>query len=105
MTTDGTITITVPVTNTGKVAGEEVVQLYISDPKSSLPRPAKELKGFKKLSLKPGETANAVFTITADDLSFFDPAKHEWVAEKGKFVASVGAASDDIKSTVNFNLK
>lgn len=105
MTADGTITITVPVTNTGKVAGEEVVQLYISDPKSSLPRPAKELKGFKKLSLKPGETANAVFTITADDLSFFDPAKHEWVAEKGKFVASVGAASDDIKSTVNFNLK
>ncbi len=105
MAADGTITITVPVTNTGAREGEEVVQLYISDPKCTVMRPAKELKGFAKLKLKPGETREAKFTVKADDLSYFDADKHEWVAEPGQFIASVGAASDDIKSTLKFNLK
>lgn len=105
MSADGTITITVPVTNTGSREGAEVVQLYISDPKCSVMRPAKELKGFAKLHLKPGETKTATFTIKPSDLAFFDAEAHQWVTEPGKFVASIAAASDDIKSTVKFDYK
>ena len=105
MTADETITITVPVTNTGDREGQEVVQLYIQDVKSSLERPAKELKGFQKLSLKPGETKNATFTIGRRALSYWDPAKNDWVAEPGQFKAIVGASSQDIKSTVPFTLR
>lgn len=105
MTADETITFTVPVTNTGKVAGAEVVQLYISDPKCSVSRPAKELKGFVKVFLAPGETRDVRISIDREALSYFDADKHEWVAESGQFVASVGPASDNIKTTVKFNLK
>lgn len=105
MTTDGSITIEIPVTNTGNVDGKETVQLYISDEKSSLPRPLKELKGFRKLDLKKGETATATFTISADDLSFFDDKAHKWVAEPGKFKALIGASSADIRAAVPFTLK
>ncbi|MBO8444766.1 MAG: glycoside hydrolase family 3 C-terminal domain-containing protein, partial [Bacteroidetes bacterium] len=73
MTADGTVTVSVDVTNTGSREGKEVVQLYISDRKSSLPRPVKELKGFRKISLVPGETKTVSFTISADALSFYDP--------------------------------
>ncbi len=102
MSADGKITVTVPVTNTGKVEGKEIVQLYIQDEKSSLPRPLKELKGFRKISLAPGETADVTFTITPDDLKFFDDSKHEWIAEPGKFKALVGASSTDIRSSLGF---
>ena len=102
---DGTVTFTVPVTNTGAVAGAEVVQLYISDPKCSVERPAKELKGFAKVYLQPGETRDVTLTVDREALSYFDPDRHEWVAEPGQFVASAGPASDDIKTTVKFNLK
>ena len=68
-------------------------------------RPVKELKGFKKVFLKPGETANVSFTIGKDALSFFDDKAHAWTAEPGEFTASVGSASDNIKSTVKFTLK
>ena len=105
MSANGTITVTVPVTNTGKVEGKEIVQLYIQDEKSSLPRPLKELKGFKKVNLAPGQTADVTFTITPDDLKFFDDSKHEWVAEPGKFTAMIGASSTDIRSTVQFSYK
>lgn len=105
MTADGTVTFTVPVTNTGAVAGAEVVQLYISDPKCSVERPAKELKGFAKVFLQPGETRDVTLTVDREALSYFDPHRHEWVAEPGQFVASAGPASDDIKTTVKFNLK
>ena len=102
MSADGKITVTIPVTNTGKVEGKEIVQLYIQDEKSSLPRPLKELKGFRKVSLAPGETADVTFTITPDDLKFFDDSKHEWIAEPGKFKALVGASSTDIRSSLGF---
>lgn len=105
MSANGTITVTVPVTNTGKVEGKEIVQLYIQDEKSSLPRPLKELKGFKKVNLAPGQTAEVSFTITPDDLKFFDDSKHEWVAEPGRFKAMIGASSTDIRSTVQFSYK
>lgn len=105
MSADGTVIVTVPVINTGDVAGKEIVQLYIQDEKSSLPRPLKELKGFKKVNLAPGQTADVTFTITPDDLKFFDDSKHEWVAEPGKFKAMIGASSTDIRSTVQFSYK
>lgn len=100
-----TLELTVPVTNTGSRRGAEVVQLYIADKKSSLPRPVKELKGFKKVELEPGETKEVSFTITREFLSFFDPERHEWIAEPGVFDAWVAASAADLKSKVSFELK
>ena len=105
MAMDEVLTITVPVTNTGNREGAEVVQLYISDLKSSLPRPIKELKGFQKIKLAPGETKEVTFTIAKDALSFYDDAQQTWIAEPGKFEAIVAASATDIKSKVVFNLK
>ena len=99
------ITFSVKVKNTGKRDGSEVVQLYISDLKSSLPRPVKELKGFEKVALKAGEEKTVTFTIDTKELSFFDDKKHDWVAEPGDFEAIIGASSTDIKSKVKFVLK
>ena len=102
---DETLTITLPVTNTGSREGSEVIQLYISDLQSSLPRPVKELKGFSKVKLAPGETREVTFTIGKEALSFFDDTRHEWVTEPGKFEALVGASSTDIRNRVAFELK
>ncbi|UBD73974.1 glycoside hydrolase family 3 C-terminal domain-containing protein [Parabacteroides goldsteinii] len=102
---DEMLTITLPVTNTGSREGSEVIQLYISDLKSSLPRPVKELKGFSKVKLAPGETREVTFTIGKEALSFFDDTRHEWIAEPGKFEALVGASSTDIRNRVAFELK
>ena len=105
MTADDTISFTVNVKNTGTREGQEVVQLYISDKKSSLPRPVKELKGFQKVKLAPGEEKAVTLTIDKKALSFFDNAKHEWIAEPGKFEAVIGSSSRDIKGIVLFELK
>jgi beta-glucosidase len=99
------ITFSVKVKNTGSREGAEIVQLYISDLKSSLPRPVKELKGFEKISLKAGEEKTVTFTIDKTALSFFDDKKHDWVAEPGTFEALIGASSTDIKSKVSFSLQ
>ena len=99
-----TLTITVPVTNTGSVAGAEIVQLYISDKEASVDRPVKELKGFEKVWLEPGQTKTVEFEIDRDALSFYDEATHSWVAEKGEFEAKICASSDDVRSTVAFTL-
>lgn len=101
---NGSIRISADVTNTGDRAGAEVVQLYIGDEQSSLPRPVKELKGFQKVSLNPGQTRTVTFEITPGMLHYYD-AKGAWVAEPGAFTAYVGAASDDIRGTVEFELK
>lgn len=98
------LTITIPVTNIGKREGAEVVQMYIMDKESSLPRPVKELKGFKKVKIAPGETTEVTFTIGKEALSFYDPARHEWVAEPGKFQVLIGGASDNISSSATFAL-
>lgn len=105
MTADGKISFSVSVKNTGNCEGAEVVQLYISDLKSSLPRPVKELKGFEKVNLKPGEEKTVTFTIDKTALSFFDDKKHDWVAESGDFEALIGASATDIKSKIGFRLK
>lgn len=102
---DGSITVTVPVKNSGDRPGKEVVQLYIGDNKSSLPRPKKELKAFDKIALNPGEEKTVTFTITPDDLKYFDDARHEWVAEPGKFTLYIGASSADIRTQASFTLK
>ena len=90
--------------NAGDVPGAEVVQLYIRDTEASLPRPAKELKGFEKVFLQPGETRSVQFTLTREDLSFFDAATHAWVAEPGEFHALLGCSSADIRADVPFTL-
>ena len=105
MKIDEQIVITVPITNTGKRIGSEIVQLYISDLKSSLPRPVKELKGFSKIQLAPGETQEVTFLIDKQALSFFNDSRHEWVAEPGKFEAQIAASATDIKSKVTFELE
>ena len=105
MKENGTVKVTVPVKNVGECAGSEVVQLYIADVESSVIRPVKELKGFAKVALEPGQKADVSFTIDKEALSFFDADKHEWVAEKGLFRAIVAASAQDVKGTVEFELK
>ena len=102
---DDVFTVSIPVTNSGDRAGREVVQLYVSDLKTTLPRPVKELKGFKKISLEPGQTETVTFEITRGDLSYFDDDKHAWVVDPGKFEALIGASSRDIRSKVAFKVK
>lgn len=102
ITGEDKVTFTVTVTNTGKLEGAEVVQLYLSDPKCSVKRPVKELKGFSKVFLQPGETKNVSFEISKDDLSYFDTGNHKWTVEPGEFKVHIGAASDDIRSSATF---
>ena len=102
---NGRIRVSADVTNTGSRPGAEVVQLYIGDEESSLPRPVKELKGFQKIALDPGQTQTVTFEITPDMLQYYDDAKGAWVAEPGTFTAYVGAASDDIHGIARFELK
>ena len=91
--------------NTGSREGAEVVQLYVADTEASVARPSKELKGFEKVSLKPGESRKVSFTISREDLSFFDADAHEWVAEPGEFHALLGTSSDKISADLPFVLK
>ena len=102
---NGRIRVSADVTNTGSRPGAEVVQLYIGDEESSLPRPVKELKGFQKIALDPGQTQTVTFEITPDMLQYYDDARGAWVAEPGAFTAYVGAASDDIRGIARFELK
>ena len=91
-----TLSAKIKVTNTGKVAGEEVVQLYIADPVASISRSVKDLKGFQKIGLKPGETKEIEFKITTEELKFFNSdLKYDW--ESGEFVLQIGTNSQDVK--------
>lgn len=94
--------ISVPVTNVGKVAGFEIVQLYITDKVSSVDRPVKELKGFEKIWIEPGQTRTVTFTIDKSALSFYDESVHKWRTEDGEFEALLAASSDDIRTNVTF---
>ena len=102
---DDQLTFTIPVTNTGNVAGAETIQLYISDKQASVDRPVKELKAFQKVFLQPGETQQVSLTINRQSLSFYDEVRGEWVAEPGAFEALVGTASDNLPARCAFNLK
>ena len=97
--------VSLKVGNTGKVAGKEVIQLYVSDLVSSLPRPPKELKGFTKVDLKPGDSKTVTFTLDERSLAFYDPQKKDWVTEPGEFELLVGSSSRDIRLNANFRLE
>lgn len=88
------VTASVTVKNTGSVAGAEVVQLYVHDAESSVERPVRELKGFQKVYLEPGESARVSFTVKPEDLSFFDADSHSWVLEPGDFNILIGTSSE-----------
>lgn len=105
MTRDGSITFTVNVKNTGNRAGAEVVQLYIHDAKASLDRPEKELKGFKKVYLQPGESRDVELTIDNSALSFYDDRTQAWTSEAGDFTALIGNAADNLPLKVKFSLR
>lgn len=105
MTEDGTLTFTVTAKNTGKLAGSEVVQLYIHDDKATVDRPEKELKGFKKVTLQPGESQDVSLTIDRSALSFYDEAKGEWTAEAGQFTALIGTSSVSLPLKAKFTLE
>ena len=102
MSENGKVTVSVNVTNTGDREGKEVVQLYIGDDECSVERPVMELKAFRKVSIKPGETVKVSFPVNADMLKFY--GNDGWTLEKGSFTAYVGAASDDIRTSVKFNV-
>ena len=93
---NGTVTVTVPVTNTGDLEGSEVVQLYVRDEKSSVYRPYKELKAFSKVNLAPGETRDVKLTLDRSAFAFYDPSDNMWTVEPGKFQIMIGNASDRI---------
>ncbi|NDW13242.1 glycosyl hydrolase [Bacteroides sp. 214] len=102
---DDTIKISVSITNKGSVDGAEVVQIYASQRKPSLQRPAKELKGFQKVFLKAGESKVVEIAILVKDLAYFDDKAHTWVVENDKFTLHCGASSADIRSSVVVNVK
>ena len=105
MTGAGDITLSVDITNTGKREGKETVQLYIGDEQCSVERPEKELKGFAKVSLMPGETKTVTFTIKRDDLCFFSEQSHAWTAEPGWFKAYVCSSQTDVRGVARFEYK
>ncbi|MDN0072455.1 glycoside hydrolase family 3 C-terminal domain-containing protein [Bacteroides caecigallinarum] len=102
---DDVIEIKCTVKNVGSVTGKEIVQLYIGDEKCSVLRPLKELKDFCKITLKPGESKEVLFSIDKENLMFFDDKQHEWQAEPGKFKAYIGSSSKDIKWVLEFKLQ
>jgi beta-glucosidase len=93
------ISVAVTVTNTGSVAGSEVVQLYVADAESTLPRPPKELKGFAKVALEPGESRRITFELDERAFAFYDPVRQGWVVEPGQFVIQAGSSSRAIRAT------
>jgi len=96
--------VSVTVRNTGQRAGQEVVQLYVADRKSSLVRPLKELKGFAKVNLAPGASQQTTFTLDYRSFAFYDPHKAQWVVEPGEFDILVGSSSQDIRAVTTVTL-
>ena len=105
LTADDKITFTLPVTNTGSVAGAETIQLYVSDLQSSVERPVKELKAFQKVFLLPGETKQVSLTIDCSALSFYNDQTGQWTAEPGEFKALIGTSSKNLINDYKFRLK
>ena len=102
---DDTVKISFDLTNTGGKDGAEVSQVYVSQSAPSVDRPVKELKGFAKTFLEAGETSRVEISLPVAEWAFWDEASGGWKLEAGEYVISVGAASDDIKHTVNVNVE
>ncbi len=99
------LTVSVDVTNTGKVAGKETVQVYVHDRHSRLARPPKELKGFAKVALQPGETKTVTVRLDFRAFAYYHPAYHQWITEDGEFDILIGASSADIRCTETVTLQ
>ena len=100
-----TVTASVDVANTGSRAGEEVVQLYIHDPQPKIDRPVRELKGFTKVALQPGETKTVQLTVRGRDLAYFDEAGHQWKADPGDYEIELGTSSRDLPQRAALRLE
>ncbi len=94
---DGRITVSVDVTNSGTTAGDEVAQLYVAYPGSAVERPIRDLRGFRRVHLRPGETRTVTFPLTGRDLAYWDPESRGWRVEGGRVRLEVGASSADIR--------
>jgi beta-glucosidase len=101
---DQNISVTVDVKNTSRRAGDDVVQLYTREIKPSIVRPVRELRGFQRVSLQPGETKTLTFTVPAEKLSFYDVTKHAFVVEPGKYEVQIGASSADLRATAGLQI-
>ena len=99
-----TVSVGFDVTNTGNVAGAEVAQLYVSDPSAQVDRPERELKGFAKVRLAPGETRHVTLTLDARAFSYWDAPAHKWIVDPGKFVVRVGDSSENTPLTADIDL-
>jgi beta-glucosidase len=99
------LTVSVDVTNTGELAGKEVVQVYVHDRKSGLVRPPKELKGFAKVELQPGETRTVTLALDFRAFAYYHPAYRQWITEDGEFDILVGASSADIRCALTVTLQ
>ncbi len=99
-----TVTVSVDVTNTGKRAGSDVVQLYLGDPSAKVKRPAKELKGFERISLTPGATQRVQFKLTPRDLSYWNVEGHNWKIDPGLFKAYAGGNSAQTPEVADFTV-
>jgi beta-glucosidase len=96
---DGEVNVSVTIQNSGKRLGDEVVQLYVHDVKSSVKRPVKELRGFQRITLKPGEKQNLTFKVPVEKLAFYDERTHGFLVEPGSFNIMLGSSSEDIRVT------
>lgn len=105
LSADDTVTVRVPVTNTGSRHGSEVVQCYVAPPPGSVVRPPKELKAFAKVHLGPGETATAVLTLAHRAFAFWDPTANDWRAEPGRYELRIGRSSAEIGHTAEVTLR
>jgi beta-glucosidase len=97
MSPNGSVTASVDITNIGKRAGEEVVELYVHDLKPRIDKPVRELKDFDKVALQPGETRTVQFAIQPRALAYFDTLGHQWKADVGDYEIQIGASSRDIR--------
>jgi len=104
-TSSASATVSIDITNTGDRTGDEVVQIYISDEYASIVRPVKELKGFQRISLKPGEKQRLTFTLDKDAFAFYDENSDKWVVEPGDFTIMAGSSSTDIRISKVVTLK
>ncbi len=99
------VTVSVDVTNTGQVSGKEIVQVYVHDRQSRLVRPDKELKGFAKVSLEPGETKTVSIPLDFRAFAYYDPAYGQWITEDGEFDILIGASAADIRHSITVTLE
>ncbi|MBE0527017.1 MAG: glycoside hydrolase family 3 C-terminal domain-containing protein, partial [Candidatus Thorarchaeota archaeon] len=97
------LSVEVGITNTGNTAGAEVIQVYAHDVRASVERPPRELVGFEKIFLQPGETKSASILVKADDLAFYDVGKHDWIIEPGDFKFLIGNSSRSIFLDTEFS--